>query len=200
LFKNMNPAVGALALALCAGAGTGAYAQDQRTNPPATPGASSPSADQKMQNGSDTGRRGQRHRRRGEGMTGTEMATARGSMAGTETEGFNWSRRYALTPLEQKRLEAMGLTREEVWGAAKAAHESGRDVDDVAQMVQRGRSFHQIAEDLNIPYTSLTRWPERWQSPEWAEAVKEGRPYWYAHSTTSGSTGSSGRMGTGEMR
>jgi len=110
---------------------------------------------------------------------------------------MDWSRRYQLTPLDQKRLQAMGLGKEEVWAVAKAAHESNRDVDDVAQMVLRGRSYFQIATELNVPYNSLFRWPQRWQSAEWAEEVKEGSPVWYAHSP--GTTGG-GAMNQGGMR
>jgi len=194
LFTKMTLAVGALALALCLGTGAGVYAQDQQNNPTPTPGASSPSGAQDMQNGTDMGRRGRRGRRAD--RMGGDMNQSSGTMA--EPGAMNWSRRYQLTPLDQKRLQAMGLTKEEVWAVAKAAHESNRDVDDVAQMVLRGRSYFQIADELNIPYSSLLRWPQRWQSAEWADEVKEGSPVWYAHSA--GMSGENGGMNQGGMR
>ena len=97
------------------------------------------------------------------------------------SSGIDWSERYQFTPLEQKRLQAKGLSKEEAWAVAKAARESGRDVDDVSQMVFRGRSYFQIAEELGISYDSLFRWPARWQTPEWQEEVREGSPVWVAH-------------------
>jgi len=184
----MSVAVGALALALCLGAG--AYAQDQQTNPSPAPNAGSAPGMQDQQNapmnGSDMSRR---RDRRGD-MNGTGMPMA-------APEAIDWSRRYALTPLDQKRLQAMGLSKEEVWAVAKAAHEGNVDVDRVAQMVLRGRSYFQIAEELNVPYDSLFKWPQRWQSPEWAEAVKEGSPVWYPR--MSGMSGEGG-MNRGGMR
>jgi hypothetical protein len=91
---------------------------------------------------------------------------------------INWSDAYQLTPLEHKRLRAMGLSDPEVFAVAKAARESGREVDDVAQMVFRGRSYWQIAGDLGVPYESLFKWPARWQTPQWQEEVKAGSPVW----------------------
>ena len=89
---------------------------------------------------------------------------------------INWNDRYAFTPLEQKRLLAMGLTKQEAWVTAKAARESGRQVDHVAQMVLRGESYYDIAHDLGVPYNSLFRWPARWQSQQWDELVRNGSP------------------------
>ncbi len=204
MYMRMNLAVGALSLALSLGAGAGAYAQDQQSNPTPTPSptpsATSPSGAQDMQNGtmngSDMGRRGRRRSRRNDQMTGGDMTGS--STAAVGPEAIDWSRRYMLTPLDQKRLQAMGLTKEEVWATEKAAHEANVDVDRVAQMVLRGRSFGQIADELNIPYNSMFRWPQRWQSAEWADAVKEGSPVWYAHS--SGMSGTNGGMNSGGMR
>ena len=91
---------------------------------------------------------------------------------------INWNDRYQFTPLEQKRLQAMGLSKQECWAVAKAARESGRPVDDVAQMVLRGRSYFQIASDLGLSYPSLMRWPARWQTPQWDALVQAGSPVW----------------------
>jgi YHS domain-containing protein len=127
------------------------------------------------------------------GMGTTETPTP---MVGNEMH-IDWSRRYQLTPLEQKRLQAMGLSKEEVWAVAKAAHESNEDVDTVADMVLRGRTYWQIANELNIPYDSLFKWPQRWQSPEWADQVRAGSPVFIPRSA--GMTGENGEMNRGGM-
>jgi hypothetical protein len=110
-------------------------------------------------------------------MKGSQMSSS-GSMEDRAGMGINWSDRYRLTPLEHKRLRAFGLSDPEVFAVAKASAESGRDVDDVAQMVFRGRTYWQIADDLNIPYDSLFKWPARWQTPQWQDEVRAGSPVW----------------------
>jgi len=89
---------------------------------------------------------------------------------------MNWSHRYRLTPIEHKRLRAMGLNDKEVYAVANAAHTSGQSVDEVAQMVLRGREYFQIARDLNIPFSVLEHRRPEWGTPEWSRAVDEG---WY---------------------
>jgi hypothetical protein len=107
-------------------------------------------------------------------MSGSQMSNSSAARMGH----INWSDAYQLTPLEHKRLRAMGLSDPEVFAVAKAARESGREVDDVAQMVMRGRSYFQIAEQLGVPYDSLFKWPARWQTPQWQEEVRAGSPVW----------------------
>jgi hypothetical protein len=133
-----------LTVALCLGAVSSAFAQDQPSSSPNSPAASSGASPMVL------------------------------PMPGH----IDWSNRYQFTPLEQKRLEAMGLSKQECWAVAKAARESGRDVSDVAQMVLRGRTYFQIADDLGVPYPSLFRWPARWQTPQWEEEVRAGSPVW----------------------
>jgi len=101
-----------------------------------------------------------------------------GTMEEHHRMGIDWSDAYRLTPLEHKRLRAFGLSDPEVFAAAKASEESGRDIDDVAQMVLRGRTYWQIANDLNIPYDSLFKWRERWKTPQWQDEVRAGSPVW----------------------
>jgi hypothetical protein len=146
VFKTMRLALGAAALALCVGTGTGAYAQDQQGG---------------MTSGAD----------RQSGMMGTTSMS-------DQTGRTDWSRRFRLTPLEHKRLRAMGLTNSEVFGVANAAEQSGLYVDDIAQMVLRGREFFQIARDLNIPFDRLNDRRPEWETAEWDQAVREG---WYTH-------------------
>jgi hypothetical protein len=110
--------------------------------------------------------------------TGGTMGSSMGSSSAAQMGHINWSDAYQLTPLEHKRLRAMGLSDPEVFAVAKAARESGREVDDVAQMVMRGRSYFQIAEQLGVPYNSLFKWPARWQTPQWQEEVRAGSPVW----------------------
>jgi hypothetical protein len=102
--------------------------------------------------------------------------SAGSGMRDSTARPMNWSHRYRLTPIEHKRLRAMGLTDKEVYAVANAAHDSGYDVDEVAQMVLRGREYFQIARDLNIPYSVLERRRPQWDTPEWKHAVDEG---WY---------------------
>jgi len=110
-----------------------------------------------------------------------------GAMAGRSNyampnTNIDWSRRYELTPLEMKRLRAKGLTDKEIYVVANAAALSGRDVDDIVQMIFRGWPVAQIAQELNLSVTSLTEPRPEWKTPEWEQAVKEGR--WSAPMTT----------------
>jgi hypothetical protein len=87
---------------------------------------------------------------------------------------INWSRRFELTPLEMKRLRAMGLRDREVFVIANAARLSGRPVDSLAQRVLRGQTTEQIAMDLNLPVSALENVDPMWRTPEWEQAVREG--------------------------
>src|SRR5205809_883943 len=157
LFKQMSFAVGTLALVLFVGAGTSVYAQDQQNNQPANPPASSGATTQDQQsgqtatpqaqpNGADVnGRRSRRERMRDNTMRGSDMTTG-SSVVGTSR--IDWSERYRLTPIEHKRLRAMGLSDDEVFAVSNASEESGVDVDEITQMVLRGRDYFQIAEQL----------------------------------------------------
>jgi len=102
--------------------------------------------------------------------------SAGSGMMGSTARPMSWSHRYRLTPIEHKRLRAMGLTDKEVYAVASAAHSSGQSVDEVAQMVLRGREYFQIARDLNIPYSVFEHRRPEWDTPEWKHAVDEG---WY---------------------
>jgi len=121
------------------------------------------------------------------GMSGSS------SMMGSTTRPMNWSHRYRLTPIEHKRLRAMGLTDKEVYGVANAAHYSGQSADEIAQMVLRGREFFQIARDLNIPFTVLEHRRPEWDTPEWKRAVDEG---WYTLAQGTDLPGTPGRSTT----
>jgi hypothetical protein len=88
---------------------------------------------------------------------------------------IDWSRRFALTPLEMKRLRAMGLKDREVFVVANAARLSGRPVDALAQRIFRGQTTEQIAMDLNVSVSALEEVQPMWKTPEWEQAVQEGR-------------------------
>jgi len=181
LFKRMSLAVGTLALALYVGAGSSAYAQDQQNNQPGNPPSSSGAATQNQQNGSRSGSDMNMNDRSSHRHNQDTSMSGSSSMSNEDIERANrirWSDRYRLTPLEHKRLRAMGLTDQEVFGVANAAHDSGVDVDEITQMVLRGRSFFQIAEQLGIPFEPLARRRPEWQTAEWERGVKEG---WYTH-------------------
>jgi hypothetical protein len=185
----MSLAIGTLALALSMGAISSVYAQDQQNNQPTNPPASSGAGAQDQRNGgmngSDTGRRSSRRSRmRDSSMRGPDM-----SASDMERESsIRWSDRYRLTPLDHKRLRAMGLGDNEVFAVANAAHQSGVDVDEIAQMVLRGRDYFQIAEQLGIPYDSLMRRRPEWQTAEWEQGVREG---WFSHRQGMSSSGMS---------
>lgn len=119
--------------------------------------------------GSAIARNGQSDSNMSPGMSGSS------GMMGSTMRRMSWSHRYRLTPIEHKRLSAMGLSDKEVFGVANAAHYSGQSADEVAQMVLRGREFFQIARDLNIPYSVLEHRRPEWETPEWKRAMHEGR-------------------------
>jgi len=119
--------------------------------------------------GSALARNGQSDSAMSPGMSGSS------GMMDSSMRRMSWSHRFRLTPIEHKRLRAMGLTDKEVFGVANAAHYSGQSVDEIAQMVLRGREFFQIARDLNIPYDVLDRERPEWKTSEWKHAVDEGR-------------------------
>ena len=118
-------------------------------------------------------------------MRSSDMTTG-SSVVGTSR--IDWSERYRLTPIEHKRLRAMGLSDDEVFAVSNASEESGVDVDEITQMVLRGRDYFQIAEQLGIPYDSLTKRRPEWQTAEWEQGVKEG---WFTHRQGMSSTGTS---------
>lgn len=103
----------------------------------------------------------------------------RGSMRSSEMtyesgRHNGWSRAYRLTPLDQKRLRAMGLTNKEVYIVANVARETGRDPDDIAQMIFRGATIASLSEEFNLsPRVIETPRPE-WTTPEWDQAVERG--------------------------
>src|SRR5262245_43447566 len=72
-----------------------------------------------------------RSREMGSSMSSSEM------MRGSNHHN-GWSRAYRLTPLDEKRLRAMGLTKKEIYVCANVASETGRDPDDIAQRIFRG--------------------------------------------------------------
>jgi hypothetical protein len=88
---------------------------------------------------------------------------------------IDWSRRYELTPLEMKRLRAKGLTDKEVYVVANAAALTGRPVDAFVDMIFRGATLEQIASEYNLNPDTLREVNPTWQSPEWGQAVKDGR-------------------------
>jgi len=137
--------------------------------------------------GSAIARDGERDSAMSPGMSGNS------NMMDSSARRMSWSHRFRLTPIEHKRLRAMGLTDKEVFGVANAAHYSGQSVDEVAQMVLRGRSFFQIARELNIPYTVLDHQRPEWNTSEWKHAVDEG---WYNMDQGSSRAGSMGRSMT----
>jgi hypothetical protein len=99
----------------------------------------------------------------------------------------DWTRRYVLTPVEFRRLKALGLTDAEVFAAANAAQATGISLDapnfdDPVQMILRGRAMWQIAEDLNLPITTLQLRRPEWETAEFKQAAERGD--WYAYPAT----------------
>ena len=133
----------------------------------------------------------------GGGMsTSSSMSGGAGMMNGSDMMGgmaghTDWSRRYVLSPMEHRRLRALGLSDDEVFAAANVAERTGihldaPNFDDPAQMLQRGATMWDIADKFNVPLPALhSRRPE-WETAEWRQAVDSGS--WYAHPT--GMTGS----------
>jgi hypothetical protein len=125
--------------------------------------------------------------------TGSSMSSSEMTYGSHHHNG--WSRAYRLTPLDQKRLRAMGLTNKEVYIIANVARETGRDPDDIAQMIFRGATVASLSEEFNLsPKVVETPRPE-WTTPEWDQAVERGSSW---PMTMSGDHG----MGSGdrEMR
>ena len=90
-----------------------------------------------------------------------------------------WSRAYRLTPVDQKRMRAMGLTDKEVYFVANAAYATGLDPDEFIQMLFRGMTFDMISEEFNLRTDLVVKSIEpQWTTPEWQEAVKRGDPSW----------------------
>ena len=122
------------------------------------------------------------------------MSSGTGMTSGSETMGgmashTDWSRRYVLTPMEYRRLSALGLSDQEVFAAANVAERSGiqldgPNLDDPVQMMQRGAAMWDIAHRFNVPLTTLEQRRPEWDSAEWR---KGDTGFWYAHS--SGMTG-----------
>jgi hypothetical protein len=115
--------------------------------------------------------------------TSTPGMTSGSGMMGTEMRRVDWSRRYQLTPIEHKRLRALGLTDDEVFAAANVARLTGRPLDapafdDPAQMFLRGREMWQVAREFNIPTDDLDNRQPEWETAEWQTAVDQG---WFTH-------------------
>jgi hypothetical protein len=113
--------------------------------------------------------------------SGMAMSGSSGMMAGNRH--MDWSHRYMLTPIEHKRLRALGLSDDEVFAAANAAeaahvHLDAPTLDNPAQMLLRGMSYWEIARQLNIPTDVLNRRKPEWETAEWRQGVDEG---WFAH-------------------
>ena len=115
----------------------------------------------------------------------TRVAGARTEMGGTAMGAHadyampsavtNWSRTYELTPIEMKRLRAKGLSDKEITVVANAATLTGRPVDTFVDMIFRGATVDLIAKEYNLNPDSLTQANPLWGTPEWEQAVKEGR-------------------------
>jgi uncharacterized protein (DUF433 family) len=99
-----------------------------------------------------------------------------GSMSGSSTMAWEggWSRAYRFTPLEQKRLRAMGLTNKQIYIVANTARLTGRDPGDIAQMIFRGMTVSMIADEYNLIPTVLETPRPEWTTPEWDQAVERG--------------------------
>jgi len=90
---------------------------------------------------------------------------------------IDWSHRWELTPLEHKRMRAMGLNDVEVFTIANIQQFSAVDPDFLIQGIFRGVTLQQAAGRLGMPTAlMLARRPE-WGTPAWEQAVKEGRPF-----------------------
>jgi hypothetical protein len=101
--------------------------------------------------------------------------TSRHSMehAGMSSHGA-WWRGYILTPMDQKRFRAMGLTNKEIYIVANTAHLTGRDPDDIVQMIFRGQTASMIAYEYMLSPDLLTTPQPEWTTPEWEQAVEHG--------------------------
>ena len=104
------------------------------------------------------------------------------------SSGFTWSRAYTLTPLEYKRLRAIGLTEKEVFLTAQTAHLSGRQhPDEVVMAIQRGESAQMIANRWGLPLSDITDMRPEWKTESWKQAVERGDP-WFVPSRGAMST------------
>ena len=107
---------------------------------------------------------------------GADMASPGSSSSyAMPVASIDWSRHYELTPLEMKRLRAKGLSNKEVYVVANAASLTGRPVDSFVEMIFRGATIDQIASQYNLNPDSLLQANPMWQTPEWEQAVKDGR-------------------------
>jgi len=107
----------------------------------------------------------------------------------SHADKIDWGQRWELTPLEQKRLRAKGLSDTEVFVVANIQRKTGLDVDFLVHGVYRGVTLRQAGIDLGLTDKEmLARRPE-WGTPAWEEAVKRGDPFW--HPPTSRRSGGS---------
>lgn len=98
---------------------------------------------------------------------------------------FTWSRAYVLTPIEHKRLRAMGLSDREVFVAAQTAHLAGRQhVDDIVQMILRGETAHSLAYRHGLAVSWITERRPEWETEAWRQAVERGDMWWIPASAT----------------
>jgi len=88
--------------------------------------------------------------------------------------GGGWSRSYRLTPLDEKRFHAMGLTKKEIYIVANTAHLTAMDPDEIVQMIFRGATATTIGEQFNLDPKQLTTPRPEWTTPEWDQAVEHG--------------------------
>jgi len=121
----------------------------------------------------------------GSSMNGGAGMTGGSDISAGMTSRTDWSRRYIFTPLEYRRLRALGLTDQEAFAAANAAEKTGihldaPNLDDPVQMILRGATMWEIAQKFNIPLSTLERHPHEWDSAEWRQS---DTGFWYAHSS-----------------
>jgi hypothetical protein len=121
----------------------------------------------------------------GSSMTGGAGMTGGSDMSAGMTSHTDWSRRYILTPMEYRRLRALGLNDEEVFAAANVAEKTGIQLDgpnfdDPVQMLQRGATMWEIAQKYNVPQSTLQSRRPEWESADWRQ---NDTGFWYAHST-----------------
>jgi hypothetical protein len=102
----------------------------------------------------------------------------------------DWSRAYALTPLEHRRLRAYGLKDVEIYLLAYASVVTRHNIDELCQLYLVHAPASQQAEYLGLSLPWLTNtdyglaevlklYPE-WNTPAWLAAVDRG-DYWYVH-------------------
>ena len=124
-------------------------------------------------------------------VSATLLCVGTPARADHEPGEFTWSHAYELTPLEYKRLKAIGLNEEEIAVAANTARMAPRQyVDDIVQMILRGDTAHTIAARYGLAVSWITAEPEAWKSERWKQAVERGDP-WYVPSRTSSSVAGS---------